>query len=323
MGVELVRRLRRHVTYQRTVAQAPIANRLASAREDFDSSAPKSSSKASSVSSGPERIGATGARLCSCRHPGDTTVLDHYGEATELRLLLAATRSAVSPPARPLRRSWPPPPRHCSALRRDAGDSRSTSAAPEHARRRHDRPGIECRPAASEAVPFAGDYGVEPGVLAAFLEPLGGQGCTSGPVAPNRDLVTRPAWRSSSVAERGLQSARVPCGRRWTTRRAHGVRFFDAGAVFTDHTAPSVPSCSAEVLSVVTQRHLPHVVKDCLVALRREPLIGCPRRKVHRRQPVDSRKRRSACRARCRRGQPDIIWRSIHATGRSHLVDVS
>ncbi|MFF3689679.1 IS21 family transposase [Streptomyces sp. NPDC002187] len=148
--------------------------------------------------------------------------------------------------------------------------------------RRHVAPG-EAVPLHPEAVAFAGHYDFDPDVLAAYRPT--GKGRVERQVLIVRDHVL--AGRAfSSVEELNAFISWVPMRR----AKVHGTHGEVIGLrAIRDHVAlrplPQTPY-------VVTQRHLRHVGKDCLVAFDAN-LYSVPARKVRPRQLVEVRATKS------------------------------
>lgn len=149
--------------------------------------------------------------------------------------------------------------------------------------RRHVAPG-EAVPLHPEAVAFAGHYDFDIDVLAAYRPT--GKGRVERQVDIVRDHVLAGRAFSSLEEMDAAFMAWVP-DRRARTHRTHG-EFIGHRAV-RDHMAlrplPRAPY-------VVTQRHLRHVGKDCLVAFDAN-LYSVPARKVRARQLVEVRATKS------------------------------
>ncbi len=149
--------------------------------------------------------------------------------------------------------------------------------------RRHVAPG-EAVPLHPEAVAFAGHYDFDPDVLAAYRPT--GKGRVERQVLIVRDHVL--AGRAfSSVEELNAAFAAWVPPRRAKVHGTHGEVIGYRAA--RDHAAlrplPETPY-------VVTQRHLRHVGKDCLVAFDAN-LYSVPARKVRPRQLVEVRATKS------------------------------
>ena len=145
--------------------------------------------------------------------------------------------------------------------------------------RRHVAPG-EAVPLHPEAVAFAGHYDFDIDVLAAYRPQ--GKGRVERQVNIVRDHVLAGRAFSSIEEMNAAFTAWVPL-RRAKVHSTHGEVIGHRAA--RDHTAlrplPKVPY-------VVTQRHLRHVGKDCLVAFDAN-LYSVPARKVRPRQLVEIR----------------------------------
>ncbi|CAM5433616.1 hypothetical protein STENM327S_01480 [Streptomyces tendae] len=164
--------------------------------------------------------------------------------------------------------------------------------------RRHVAPG-EAVPLHPEAVAFAGHYDFDIDVLAAYRPQGKGRGRAAGRHRP-RPRPRRAGLCLGRGAERGLH-------RLGALAESEGPRHPRRGhrtPAVRDHTAlrplPQTPY-------VVTQRHLRHVGKDCLVAFDAN-LYSVPARKVRPRQLVEILSHEDAGQPAChgpRRGRPD------------------
>lgn len=149
--------------------------------------------------------------------------------------------------------------------------------------RRHVAPG-EAVPLHPEAVAFAGHYDFDPDVLAAYRPT--GKGRVERQVLIVRDHVLAGRAFSSVEELNAAFTAWVPQRR----AKVHGTHGEVIGLrAVRDHVAlrplPQTPY-------VVTQRHLRHVGKDCLVAFDAN-LYSVPARKVRPRQLVEVRATKS------------------------------
>ncbi|MGW9314872.1 MULTISPECIES: IS21 family transposase [Streptomyces] len=149
--------------------------------------------------------------------------------------------------------------------------------------RRHVAPG-EAVPLHPEAVAFAGHYDFDPDVLAAYRPT--GKGRVERQVLIVRDHVLAGRAFSSLEELNAAFTAWVPLRR----AKVHGTHGEVIGLrAIRDHVAlrplPQTPY-------VVTQRHLRHVGKDCLVAFDAN-LYSVPARKVRPRQLVEVRATKS------------------------------
>ncbi|MFI7300721.1 IS21 family transposase [Streptomyces sp. NPDC050121] len=149
--------------------------------------------------------------------------------------------------------------------------------------RRHVAPG-EAVPLHPEAVAFAGHYDFDPDVLAAYRPT--GKGRVERQVLIVRDHVLAGRAFSSVEELNAAFTAWVPLRR----AKVHGTHGEVIGLrAIRDHVAlrplPQTPY-------VVTQRHLRHVGKDCLVAFDAN-LYSVPARKVRPRQLVEVRATKS------------------------------
>ncbi|WP_435799793.1 IS21 family transposase [Streptomyces goshikiensis] len=149
--------------------------------------------------------------------------------------------------------------------------------------RRHVAPG-EAVPLHPEAVAFAGHYDFDPDVLAAYRPT--GKGRVERQVLIVRDHVLAGRAFSSVEELNAAFTAWVPLRR----AKIHGTHGEVIGLrAIRDHVAlrplPQTPY-------VVTQRHLRHVGKDCLVAFDAN-LYSVPARKVRPRQLVEVRTTKS------------------------------
>ncbi|WP_455713280.1 Mu transposase domain-containing protein [Streptomyces uncialis] len=149
--------------------------------------------------------------------------------------------------------------------------------------RRHVAPG-EAVPLHPEAVAFAGHYDFDPDVLAAYRPT--GKGRVERQVLIVRDHVLAGRAFSSIEELDAAFTAWVPLRR----AKVHGTHGEVIGLrAIRDHVAlrplPQTPY-------VVTQRHLRHVGKDCLVAFDAN-LYSVPARKVRPRQLVEVRATKS------------------------------
>ncbi|WP_455569918.1 IS21 family transposase [Streptomyces wedmorensis] len=149
--------------------------------------------------------------------------------------------------------------------------------------RRHVAPG-EAVPLHPEAVAFAGHYDFDPDVLAAYRPT--GKGRVERQVLIVRDHVLAGRAFSSIEELNAAFTAWVPLRR----AKVHGTHGEVIGLrAIRDHVAlrplPQTPY-------VVTQRHLRHVGKDCLVAFDAN-LYSVPARKVRPRQLVEVRATKS------------------------------
>ncbi|MFE2584588.1 IS21 family transposase [Streptomyces sp. NPDC059378] len=149
--------------------------------------------------------------------------------------------------------------------------------------RRHVAPG-EAVPLHPEAVAFAGHYDFDPDVLAAYRPT--GKGRVERQVLIVRDHVLAGRAFSSVEELDAAFTAWVPLRR----AKVHGTHGEVIGLrAIRDHVAlrplPQTPY-------VVTQRHLRHVGKDCLVAFDAN-LYSVPARKVRPRQLVEVRATKS------------------------------
>ncbi|MGW4232224.1 IS21 family transposase [Streptomyces sp. NPDC004980] len=149
--------------------------------------------------------------------------------------------------------------------------------------RRHVAPG-EAVPLHPEAVAFAGHYDFDPDVLAAYRPT--GKGRVERQVLIVRDHVLSGRAFSSLEELNAAFTAWVPLRR----AKVHGTHGEVIGLrAIRDHVALRP---LAQTPYVVTQRHLRHVGKDCLVAFDAN-LYSVPARRVRPRQLVEVRATKS------------------------------